>query len=121
MEGTKAFEEVSKLLACVVGVRPETKKKTYEVLHQDLKGNYEIYPESLELLEEIEGQVSERLYTDIRESLRGFEADMQVEIMQDIEDFVYDNIARTTGIQHVDNLLMGFYGLIKEEQEHEKD
>ena len=69
-------------------------------------------------LENVETRITDDLYNDILESLRGFTDYMQLEIADDVLDYVCNKSVHKTNIKTVDTLLKGMYARIKEQHDH---
>lgn len=69
------------------------------------------------VLENVETRITDDLYNDILESLRGFTDYIQLEIADDVLDYVCNKCVHKTNIKSVDTLLMGMYARIKEQHD----
>ena len=63
----------------------------------------------------IKGRITDKLYDNLYDFLRGFNNDVQLEIAEAIIDFISDRWTYTTNIRAVDILLPGIYARIKEQ------
>ena len=70
------------------------------------------------VLENVETRITDDLYNDILESLRGFTDYVQLEIADDVLDYVCNKSVHKTNIKTVDTLLKGMYARIKEQHDH---
>ena len=87
-----------------------------EYIEQDLNDECSVDPVALMVLECIEGRVSSALWDSIYNLLLGFSAEMQLEIADDLLDFVCLHKVHTTGCMSVDAVLKTCYRWIAEEQ-----
>lgn len=83
---------------------------------QNLRDQFPIDGTSASVLDCLEGRVSDRLIKDMREYLRGYSDDMQLEIADDLLDCATGQSIHYTGLTYVDRMLKAFYLLICEEQ-----
>ena len=86
------------------------------LIDQDLKGKYSYDVTAIRVLENLEERVSIQLYDMIRDMLLGFEDGMQLEIADNLLDFVTMHVIHTTGCPSADFILEACYILIAEEQ-----
>ena len=86
------------------------------VIDQNLKGDYTYDSTALRVIENLEDRVSIQLYDMIRDMLLGFEDGMQLEIADNLLDFVTMHVIHTTGCPSADFILEACYILIAEEQ-----
>ena len=86
------------------------------LIDQDLKGEYSYDVTAIRVLENLEERVSIQLYDMIRDMLLGFEEGMQLEIADNLLDFVTMHVIHTTGCPSADFILEACYILIAEEQ-----
>ena len=70
------------------------------------------------VLENVETRITDDLYNDILESLRGFTDYIQLEIADDVLDYVCHKWVHKTNIKSVDTLLVGIYARIKEQHDN---
>lgn len=70
------------------------------------------------VLENVESRITDDLYKDILESLRGFTDDIQLEIADDVLDYVCHKWVHKTNLKSVDTLLFGMYARIKEQHDN---
>ena len=86
------------------------------LIDQDLKGEYRYDVTAIRVLENLEDRVSIQLYDMIRDMLLGFEDGMQLEIADNLLDFVTMHVIHTTGCPSADFILEACYILIAEDQ-----
>ena len=86
------------------------------VIDQNLKGEYNHDGTAMSVIENLEDRVSVALYDMIRDMLLGFEDGMQLEIADNLLDFVTMHVIHTTGCPSADFILEACYILIAEEQ-----
>lgn len=86
-----------------------------KVYDQNLRDQFPIDSISNSVLDCLEGRVSDRLIKDMREYLRGYSDDMQLEIADDLLDCATGESIHYTGLTYVDRMLKAFYLLICEE------
>ena len=85
----------------------------------DLRPQNGIYCVARTVMEEsVEGRITEELYNDIMESMRGFTEEIQLEIADDVVDFVCYRWKHETKLKTVDRLLKGLYVLIDQQLSH---
>ena len=94
-----------------------TVEKGKEFFH-DLTDMNPIDSVARSVLENVETRITDDLYNDILESLRGFTDYMQLEIADDVLDYVCHKWVHKTNIKTVDTLLKGMYARIKEQHDH---
>lgn len=82
----------------------------------DLRDEFPISAGAKSILRVAKGLVSNRLLNDMMESLRGLSDMMQLLVVVNIWRCLSDDELYTTGIKHIDNMLLSYYLLIKEEQ-----
>lgn len=87
--------------------------KYYE---QNLRAQFPIDGTSASVLQCLEGRVSDRLISDMREYLLGYSDDMQLEIADNLLDCATGQSIHYTGLKYIDRMLKAFYLLIFEEQ-----
>ena len=86
------------------------------MIDQNLKGEYNHDGTAMSVIENLEDRVSVALYDMIRDMLLGFEEGMQLEIADNLLDFVTMHVIHTTGCPSADFILEACYILIAEEQ-----
>lgn len=86
------------------------------IVRENLRTEFPISREAKRILREAKGLVSKRLLNDIMESLRGLSDKMQLLVVVNICYCLMDEGLYTTGIKHIDNMLLSYYLLIKEEK-----
>ncbi len=86
--------------------------------YHDLKDQNPIDSVARSVLENVETRITDDLYNDILESLRGFTDYIQLEIADDVLDYVCHKWVHKTNIKSVDTLLMGMYARIKEQHDN---
>lgn len=100
-------------------VKRRTNKNELITVRQDMRQQFPIDSSNLVLLETLEPpRISASLYCEIKESLRGFDENIQIEIVDDLYDY-YSRIAKYyTGLPAVDRILSYFYRKIDKERIH---
>lgn len=91
-----------------------------EYIEQNLDDECGVDSVAFEVINCLEGKVSSALWDSIFNLLLGFSAEMQVEIADDLLDFVCDHKVHTTGCMSVDAVLKTCYRWIAEEQGFDK-
>ena len=86
------------------------------LVREDLRNEFLINRDAKRLLQNAKGLVSKRLLNDIMESLRGLSDKMQLLVVVNIWYCLMEDVLYTTGIKHIDNMLLSYYLLIKEER-----
>ena len=86
--------------------------------YHDLKDQNPIDSVARTVLENVESRITYDLYKDIIESLRGFTDDIQLEIADDVLDYVCHKWVHKTNLKSVDTLLFGMYARIKEQHDN---
>ena len=86
--------------------------------YHDLKDQNPIDSVARTVLENVESRITDDLYKDILESLRGFTDDIQLEIADDVLDYVCHKWVHKTNLKSVDTLLFGMYARIKEQHDN---
>ena len=86
------------------------------LVREDLRNEFLINRDAKRLLQNAKGLVSKRLLNDMMESLRGLNDKMQLLVVVNIWYCLMEDVLYTTGIKHIDNMLLSYYLLIKEEQ-----
>ena len=86
-----------------------------ELYTKDMRAQCPIDSIANSVLDCLEDRISARLLSDIRENLRGFTEDMQLEIADDLLDCACQKSIHYTGIKHIDRMLEAYYLLICEE------
>ena len=86
--------------------------------YNDLRDQNPIDSVALTVLENVKTRITDDLYNDIVESLRGFTEEIQLEIADDILDYVCNKWVHKTNLKSVDTLLFGMYGRIKEQHDN---
>ena len=69
-------------------------------------------------MENVKTRITDDLYNDIVESLRGFTEEIQLEIADDILDYVCNKWVHKNNLKSVDTLLFGMYGRINEQHDN---
>ena len=85
-------------------------------VREDLRNEFLINRDAKRLLKNAKGLVSKRLLNDIMESLRGLNDKMQLIVVVNIWYCLMEDVLYTTGIKLIDNMLLSYYLLIKEER-----
>ena len=93
-------------------------EKGKKVVH-DLRGEYDVSGTARMVVEySLEGRLTPDLIKDIYESLRGFEENVQLQIVESLSDYVTDQWEHTTNLKTVDTLVRGLYARIKEQMDN---
>ena len=85
-------------------------------VREDLRNEFLINRDAKRLLQNAKGLVSKRLLNDMMESLRGLNDKMQLLVVVNIWYCLMEDVLYTTGIKLIDNMLLSYYLLIKEER-----
>ena len=96
--------------------KKDYKKVTYCVIEQDLSSELCIDGVAMSILECLEERVSDELLELLKEMLLGFSEDMQLEIADDLLDFVHSQVIHTTGCISADAVLHSCYQWIAVEK-----
>lgn len=88
---------------------------------QDLSSEYGVDTLALNVLQSLEDKVSSELWEMLFSMMLGFNAEMQLEIADDLADFACDHIINTTGCFSADTVLVFSYKMIAEEQGFDSD
>ena len=91
------------------------KKVRMKMINQDLRLEQPVDGVASFIMESLEDKVSPELLDFIYEMLLGFHVDMQLEIADDLLDFITMNMIHTTGCKAVDLILLTCYHRIAEE------
>ena len=86
--------------------------------YNDLRDQNPIDSVARTVLECVETRITDDLYNDIVESLRGFTEEIQLEIADDVLDYVCHKWVHKTNLKSVDTLLNGLYARIKEQHDN---
>lgn len=86
--------------------------------YNDLRDQNPIDSVALTVLENVKTRITDDLYNDIVESLRGFTEEIQLEIADDILDYVCNKWVHKTNLKIVDNILLGIDARIKEQHDN---
>lgn len=86
--------------------------------YNDLRDQNPIDSVALTILANVETQITDDLFNDIVESLRGFSEEIQLEIADDVLDYVCNKWVHKTNLKSVDTLLFGMYARIKEQHDN---
>ena len=86
------------------------------VFYQDLRAQYPVAPLAESTVELCQGLVSNSLYHQMKNSLAGFDENMQMMMADYLRDCVDGNGIHTTGITHIDRILWPLYHKIQREQ-----
>ena len=86
--------------------------------YHDLKDQNPIDSVARTVLECVETRITDDLYNDIVESLRGFTEEIQLEIADNVLDYVCNKWVHKTNLKSVDTLLFGMYARIKEQHDN---
>ena len=91
-------------------------EKTLKVYEQDLTYQFSVDGTAQDVMERLEDKVSPALLDTLNAMLLGFNDDMQLEIADDLLDFAYGQVVRTTGCPSADAVLNACYTWIAEEK-----
>lgn len=91
-----------------------------EVIEQDLAPQFGIDVEAFQVMESIADKISPELWNLLYAMLLPFECDMQLEMADDLLDFVCQHVIHTTGCPSADLTLKACYTWIAEEQGFEE-
>ena len=86
--------------------------------YNDLRDQNPIDSVALTVLENVKTRITDDLFNDIVESLRGFTEEVQLEIADDVLDYVCNKWVHKTNLKSVDTLLFGMYARIKEQHDN---
>ena len=86
--------------------------------YNDLRDQNPIDSVARTVLENVKTRITDDLYNDIVESLRGFSEEIQLEIADDVLDYVCNKWVHKTNLKSVDTLLFGMYARIKEQHDN---
>ena len=92
-----------------------------EYIEEDLKDNCGVNSVACEVMDCLEDKVSSELWNLILNLMLGFNDEMQLEIADDLLDFVCDQKVHTTGCMSVDAVLKTCYKWIAEEQGFDRE
>ena len=84
----------------------------------DLRDQNPIDSVAQTVLENVKTRITDDLYNDIVESLRGFTEEIQLEIADNVLDYVCNKWVHKTNLKSVDTLLFGMYARIKEQHDN---
>lgn len=87
-----------------------------KVINQDLSYEQHVDSIAMDVMDCLEDRVSPQLLDLLKEMLLGFNEDMQLEIADDLLDFVHGHVVHTTGCPSADSILMACYMWIAEEK-----
>jgi hypothetical protein len=87
-----------------------------EYVEMDYSSEYGVDSTALIVLESLEDKVSDELWHFLYRIMLGFNADMQLEIADDLLNFVCHQMIQTTGCFSADAALITCYRLIAEEK-----
>lgn len=101
--------------------RQKTKKNhqslEFEVYEQDLTHHQPVDSVAMRVMECLEGRVSEGLLEILKEMLLGFNEAMQLEIADDLLDFVCSRVVKVTNCISADTVLESCYSWIAAEKD----
>ena len=86
--------------------------------YNDLRDQNPIDSVARTVLENVKTRITDDLYNDIVESLRGFSEEIQLEIADDVLDYVCNKWVHKTNLKSVDTLLFWMYARIKEQHDN---
>ena len=86
--------------------------------YNDLRDQNPIDSVARTVLENVKTRITDDLYNDIVESLRGFTEEIQLEIADNVLDYVCNKWVHKTNLKSVDTLLFGMYARIKEQHDN---
>ena len=85
-------------------------------IKHDLKEDYPVVGTARMIFDyAIKGRITDKLYNDLYDLLRGFNEDVQLEMAEAIIDFISDRWTYTTNLNAVDILLPGIYARLREQ------
>ncbi|MGM9717730.1 MAG: hypothetical protein ACI3YQ_05645 [Prevotella sp.] len=85
-------------------------------IKHDLKEDYPVVGTARMIFDyAIKGRITDKLYNDLYDLLRGFNEDVQLEMAEAIIDFISDRWTYTTNLKAVDILLPGIYARLREQ------
>lgn len=84
----------------------------------DLRDQNPIDSVAQTVLENVKTRITDDLFNDIVESLRGFTEEIQLEIADNVLDYVCNKWVHKTNLKSVDTLLFGMYARIKEQHDN---
>lgn len=84
-------------------------------IKQNLRNQFPVDDTASDILNTLEGRLSNSLLNDIREYLLGFQPGMQLEIANYMLDCTMGRSVHYTGLKYTDRMLKAFYLLISEE------
>lgn len=87
-----------------------------KVINQDLTDVYDIDSDAEEVMDFMEGKVSDDLLNIMKEMLLGFSYEMQLEIADNLRDFALGQVIHTTGCMSADAVLKSCYEWIATEK-----
>ena len=93
------------------------KAKGVKVMHQNLLSEHQVDPIAEKVMEHLNGKISPILYGVLMRSIRGFDADMQLEMADCMVGFATNHHAWTTGVDSADFILDVCYLLIAEDHD----
>jgi len=100
-------------------VKRKSNKNELLTVRQDMSSRFPVDSLNLSLLETLEPpRISASLYSEIKESLRGLDENLQLEIVDDLYDYYFRIAKYYTGLPVVDRILSYFYKKIDKEQRH---
>lgn len=88
----------------------------FKLITQDLSSEQNVDTVAMSIMELFEHKVSTELFCLLKDVLLGFNDDMQLEIADDLLDFVSDRVIHTTGCPSADAALRACYQWIATEQ-----
>ncbi len=91
-----------------------------EVIEQDLAPQFGIDVEAFQVMESMADKISPELWNLLYSMLLPFDCDMQLEMADDLLDFVCQHVIHTTGCPSADLTLKACYTWIAEEQGFEE-
>lgn len=92
------------------------KVRMYQVIEQDLSLQESVDITAKFVMEIVEQKVSPELATLLNQMLLGFNPDMQLELADDLLDFVHGGVIHTTGCPSADAVLEACFRWIAEEK-----
>ena len=87
-----------------------------KVIEQDLSYEQHVDSIAMSIMDMLEDRISPQLLDLLKEMLLGFSGDMQLEIADDLLDFVQGHSIHTTGCPSADSVLMACYMWIADEK-----
>ena len=97
-------------------IRIEELELILKVINQDVTDDYDIDSDAEDVMDCMEGKVSDDLLNIMKEMLLGFSYEMQLEIAYNLRDFALAQVIQTTGCMSADAVLKSCYEWIANEK-----